>query len=151
MLSSNSGSSAASIGCCRTPELRPDAAAATSSRSASSTDAPASARNAASAQPTIPAPTTATSGASVKPHPHGTAGARAQQLELQRLAAADAGGRAAPARQRPVLRLPAGSDDVVGVAQARERRGRALDDALDPEAGREPALGEVALRGVAER
>ena len=53
--------STGSNGCCTEPELRPDAAAATSSRSYSSTRTPASARKAAAAQPTMPPPMIATS------------------------------------------------------------------------------------------
>ena len=57
-----SRASTGSNGCWSTPELRPEAAPASSPRSNSSTRTPASARKAAAAQPMIPPPMIATSG-----------------------------------------------------------------------------------------
>src|SRR5918999_5462413 len=67
MVSTWSSVSTGSNGCWIEPELRPDAAPASSPRSNSWTRAPASARNAAAAQPTIPPPTIATSGEPGRP------------------------------------------------------------------------------------
>src|SRR5215213_1291589 len=99
------------------PELRPDAAAPTSSRSTTKTVAPASARKAATAQPTIPAPTTI---ASVEADIHPAARSVPEaELELSRLPAGDPRDGAAPARQRPVERAAIDRDEVVAGANAR--------------------------------